>query len=147
MTLNKFSAGMVAGFAATVVLSLIMLVKSAIGLLPELNVIRMLANFVNGPLASGWILHFIIGTVVWGILFVLYQQMTLRRNFVVKGMLFATAAWLAMMLVVFPLAGAGLFGLVIGPMAPVMTLILHLIFGAILGLTYSMLRPGHPAGA
>jgi len=110
MTLNKFSAGIAAGFAATIVLSLIMLAKTAIGLMPELNVVRMLANFVNGELASGWILHFVIGTLGQPV-----------RDLPA--------------------------GLVIGPMAPVMTLVLHLVFGAIMGLTYSKLRPGQPAGA
>lgn len=44
-----------------------------------------------------------------------------------------------MMIIVMPMAGAGLFGLNIGIMAPVATLILHLIFGAVLGYTYAKL--------
>jgi hypothetical protein len=35
-----------------------------------------------------------------------------------------------------PMAGAGLFGMNMGVMAPMMTLVLHLIFGAVLGWVY-----------
>jgi hypothetical protein len=34
---------------------------------------------------------------------------------------------------VMPMAGAWLFGMAMGLMAPVMTLVLHVIFGAVLG--------------
>ena len=44
-----------------------------------------------------------------------------------------------MMLIVMPAAGAGLFGLNMGMMAPVMTLMLHAIYGAVLGFVFSRL--------
>ncbi|TDX28351.1 hypothetical protein DFO67_11051 [Modicisalibacter xianhensis] len=60
-------------------------------------------------------------------------------------MIFATGAWLLMMLVPMPMSGAGLFGLNIGPMAPVMILILHWIWGAVLGGVYQRLaKLSHP---
>ena len=46
-----------------------------------------------------------------------------------------------------PMAGAGLFGLKFGMIAPVMTLILHLIWGAVLGYTYEKLTPRGAAAA
>ncbi len=47
------------------------------------------------------------------------------------------AAWMVMMLVVMALAGAGIFVMNIGIMAPIVTMMLHLIFGAVLGFAYS----------
>jgi len=46
------------------------------------------------------------------------------------------------MVVMMPMAGAGLFGLNlgIGMMAAVMTLILHIVFGAVLGLVFASLH-------
>nr|WP_244483514.1 DUF6789 family protein [Mesorhizobium sp. 1M-11] len=44
-----------------------------------------------------------------------------------------------MMILPMPMAGAGLFGLALGMMAPVMTLILHFIWGAVLGVMFRML--------
>ena len=49
------------------------------------------------------------------------------------------AAWLMMMLAVMPMAGQGLFGLNPGMVAPVMTAMLHVIFGAVMGLVYAQL--------
>lgn len=44
-----------------------------------------------------------------------------------------------MMVVVMPMAGAGLFGMKLGMAAPVMTLVLHMIFGGVLGGVYAAL--------
>lgn len=41
-----------------------------------------------------------------------------------------------MMVMLMPMAGAGAFGLHLGLMAPVATLILHWIYGAVLGAVY-----------
>ncbi len=58
-------------------------------------------------------------------------------------MLFATAAWLLMMVIVMPLAGAGLFGVHIGLIAPILTLVLHLVYGTVLGGFYGWLVRRH----
>ena len=56
-------------------------------------------------------------------------------------MIFGVGAWLMMMIAVMPMAGAGLFGMNFGMVAPVMTLVLHIIFGAVLGGVYGAERP------
>jgi len=53
--------------------------------------------------------------------------------------MFAVVAWLMMMIVVMPMAGAGMFGLGLGMMAPVATLVLHVLFGQVLGRVYGLL--------
>src|SRR6516165_11450509 len=60
--------GIAAGFVATVVLSAMMLVKHSMGLMPELDPIAMITAMAgaNSP-ALGWIAHFVIGSVFWGI--------------------------------------------------------------------------------
>lgn len=70
--MNIYLRAMIAGFVATVVLSLLMLMKSMMGLMPELDVVRMLTGMAHGMMdlpanpAVGWMLHFLIGTVLWG---------------------------------------------------------------------------------
>ncbi len=144
--MNVYARSIIAGFAATVVLSALMLLKGSMGLMPQLNVIAMLAHMAGfgGPVL-GWIAHFLIGTVLWGVLFALLYARLPGSEPVAKGMIFAVGAWLLMMIIVMPMAGAGFFGLKLGIMAPVMTLILHLIWGAVLGYVYKSL-PGteHP---
>lgn len=137
--------GMYAGFIATVVLSVVMVLKTIMGMLSNMNAIKMLASIGHGYLGLpmtptiGWILHILIGTVLWGIVFAMLYHRLPGRNGIVKGIAFATLAWVLMMVIVMPMAGAGLFGLHIGIGAPIATLVLHWIYGAVLGVAFSKL--------
>jgi len=130
--------GMLAGFAATLVLSAIMFMKAMMGLMPELDVIGMLSGMLGTSPAVGWVVHFIIGTVFYGAAIALLAP-SLPGGPTVSGMILGAAGWLIMMVLIMPMAGQGLFGMNLGIMAPVMTLVLHLIFGAVLGWTYGTL--------
>ncbi len=131
-------ADLVAEFIATVVLSAMMVVKGMMGLMPELDVAAMIGMMMGASVAVGWIVHFMIGTIAWGGGFALLYEHILGGNAVVKGIIFGVVAWLGMMIIVMPMAGAGLFGMNLGIMAPIMTLVLHIIFGAVLGAVYQM---------
>jgi uncharacterized membrane protein YagU involved in acid resistance len=151
--MNTYVRSMLAGFVATVVLSSLMLIKAGMGLMPQFNAIAMLTGMAHrmmGMPASpmvGWLAHFLIGTVLWGVLFALLYRVLPGATALVKGLSFSVLAWLLMMLLPMPMAGAGLFGLKLGLMAPVMTLILHLIWGAVLGYVYGRLEPRTAAAA
>lgn len=144
---NRFVRSIVAGFVATVVLSILMLIKAAMGLMPHLNVIHMLAGMAHARMGLpvspviGWMAHFLIGTVLWGIVFAALYPALPGSTAVKKGLSFSVLAWILMMLIPMPMAGAGLFGLKLGVMAPVMTLVLHLIWGFVLGAVFQALRP------
>src|SRR6516164_10439310 len=121
--------GIVAGFVATLVLSAMMLMKQSMGLMPELDPIAMIADMAGASSpAVGWIGHFAIGTVFWGIGFAIVSPY-LPGPYFLRGMIFAAGAWLMMMIVMMPMAGAGLFGAGLGMMTPVATLMLHIVFG------------------
>jgi hypothetical protein len=141
MTFNNWLKGMVAGFVATIVLSALMLMKTMMGVMPEINPIKMISDMLGEPPAIGWVMHFLIGTVLWGTLFAWLDPNIPGEGHWLKGILFAVGAWLVMMIVMMPMAGAGLFGSHLGIMAPVMTLILHGIYGLILGAVYALERP------
>jgi len=136
---------MIAGFIATVVLSVFMVIKMKMGVMPDLNVIKMMTTMAHGMLGTpavpivGWVMHFMIGTVVWGVLFALIGKSLPGGGYVSKGLSFGVLAWVLMMVMVMPIAGAGFFGLSLGIMAPVMTLMLHLVYGAVLGGLYGKL--------
>lgn len=140
----KFLRGIVAGFGATIVLSVIMVMKGQMGIMPELNVAGMLSGMMNASLAMGWLAHFMIGTVIWGSLFALVEN-RLPGGAVMSGVVFSIFAWLLMMVGPMQMAGAGLFGLNLGVMAPMVTLMLHLIWGLVLGFTYERLPSFKPA--
>ena len=120
---------------ATVVLSIVMIIKAKLGVMPELNAIKMLAGMMGAPLVMGWVAHFVIGTLVWGILFAALVN-RLPGSMIVSAIIFSIGAWLLMMVGPMPMAGAGMFGLNLGIMAPIATLMLHLIWGVVLGFTY-----------
>ena len=139
--------GLTAGFVATVVLALLMAGKSALGLMPALNpigdIVHVASSFagVALPAPFGWAGHFFIGTVVWGITYAVLATY-LPGPAVVKGLAFGVIAWLAMMILFMPVAGQGLFAAALGLPAVVATLLLHLVYGAVLGMTYP-----HASGA
>jgi len=132
--------GVVAGFVATIVLSALMVIKSAMGIMPGLDVISMLSGMMGSAESLGWLAHFMIGSVLWGGLFAVVSPALPGESLWLKGVSFGVGAWLMMMIAVMPMAGAGFFGAKLGLAAPIMTLILHIIFGAILGGVYSALE-------
>lgn len=140
--MTNIKAGLVAGFSATVVLSAMMIAKSMMGVMPDLDVIHMLSAMMGAPATLGWLAHFMIGTLAWGGGFALLYALIPGSGALVKGIVFGIAAWLGMMVMVMPMAGAGLFGMAFGIMAPMMTLVLHIVFGAVLGAVYqAQVRP------
>lgn len=132
---NSIPKGLAAGFIATLVLSMMMVIKSMIGLMPQLDVIAMLSGMLGVSAVIAWVVHFLIGTVGYGIAIVLLSRMQAKPA-VMLGLILGVIGWLIMMIVLMPMAGKGLFGMQIGIMAPIMTLMLHLIFGAVLGWVY-----------
>jgi uncharacterized membrane protein YagU involved in acid resistance len=138
--MNNIGKGVIAGFVATTILSMLMLMKSAMGVMPELDIVAMLGSMMGTGPAMGWIAHFMIGSVVWGGLFAVLSPSLPGGNLWLKGVVFGIGAWLLMMVAVMPMAGAGFFGMSLGIAAPVMTLMLHVIFGAVLGGVYAALH-------
>ena len=136
--MKSFPKAIVAGLVATTVLSLLFVMKDAMGIMPQLDLPKMIAGMMGMPDApmAGWAVHFFIGVVVYGAALALLDEHLPGDSKMGHGVLLATAGWLMMMVVLMPMAGAGLFGLKLGISAPIMTLVLHLIFGAVLGAYY-----------
>jgi uncharacterized membrane protein YagU involved in acid resistance len=96
--------------------------------------------------AAGWVAHFIIGVVMYGVALAVLDDHLPGANRVWHGVLLALGGWLVMMVVLMPMAGAGFFGMNMGIGAPLMTLVLHVIFGVVLGGYYGYaLRNSAPA--
>lgn len=144
MTLKN---GFVAGFAGSAVLAVVFVMKSAMGIMPQMDIIMMLSAMMGMGAVMGWIAHFAIGTLAWGGLFALANAQIPGGSQIGKGIVLGLAAWGVMMVMVMPMAGGGMFGLRFGMMGAAMPLILHIIFGAVLGYVYSVLgqRVAHPA--
>lgn len=143
--MKDISKGMLAGLVATIVLSLLMVLKTAMGLMPQLDLPRMLAGMMGSPDTPiiGWIVHLAIGIVVYGIAIATLDLKLPGKSCVGHGVILGIIGWLIMMVVLMPMVGAGLFGMDMGIMASVMALVLHLIFGAVLGWVYGRSAVSH----
>ncbi|MFQ5348619.1 MAG: DUF6789 family protein [Rhodothalassiaceae bacterium] len=145
--MNRWTAGIVAGFLASVVLGILMLLKGMMGLAPGFSAIAGNAAVfakIGTPATPtwGWIWHFLIGSIAWGLLYAAIRDRLPGASEPVRGLVFGLIAWLAMMIAWMPLAGMGLFAMPDpGMMALVMTLVLHLIYGLVLGAAYARVAP------
>lgn len=135
---------MAAGFVASVVSGLIIILAGALAILPNYHYIKVQASFFTSLLGLAkdaviiaWIIYFVIGTFVWGTLYSLMQPKLAGNGQVTKGLIFGIFTWLVNMMIFLPIAGEGFFGLKYGIAASAFALVLNLIFGAILAATYS----------
>jgi len=136
--------GLLAGLAATIVLSVLsvlMVLKAMMGLMPQLDLPKMIAGMMGSPDQPliGWIVHLMMGIVIYGVAIAALHSKLPGTSRVGHGIMLGVIGWLIMMLVLMPMVGAGLFGINMGMLAPMMTLVLHLIFGAVLGWVYGRL--------
>jgi hypothetical protein len=142
----KLLKGVIAGLVATAVLTVLMMMKKMMGVMPELDPVHMMSEMVaqkmgmDPNIVIGWIMHFGIGSIAWGVSFVLLNNILPGKSQIVKGISLGIGAWFLMMIGPMPMSGAGLFGMNIGMMAPVMTLMLHIIFGVVLGTVFVKLK-------
>jgi Family of unknown function (DUF6789) len=164
--IKQLFKGIIAGLAATHVLTLLLIMKKMTGVMPELDPTHILATLVsevtNMPknLNFAWVLFTMTGTFFWGGIFAIVNKHLPTEKQILKGMIFSIAPW-TMMMGAMPFSGAGFFGTHMSLITPVMTLpmngagfsgtetsyivpimtfILHMIFGAILGIVFSLLN-------
>ena len=140
--------GFTAGFIATLSVTSVMMIKTQLGLASGLEVIGLLAKVADAPgqLLYGWLAHFAVGALVWGGVFGLASD-RFPVSCIINGIGLGAIVWFIMMLVFFPVAGHSVFGIKLGPMVPVVSLGIHLVFGLVLGAVYQALQRPEPATA
>ncbi|MEX2494772.1 MAG: DUF6789 family protein [Woeseia sp.] len=131
--------GFEAGFIATVVLSALMLMQQARKLMPLMDMNAMMADMMNSSRAAAWLVHFMVGTLLYGGAFVVLLAMLQTDAYLGTGVVLGAIGWLLAMIAMMPMAGKGFFGMKIGLIAPAMSLMLHMFFGALLGWAYGSL--------
>lgn len=123
------------GVIATAVMTVIGIVAPVMGL-PRMLVGNMLAGFMQVPVAVGWIMHFVIGTVL-AAGYVFFFKSILPGNDIVKGVLYGLIPFFLAQIMVMPIMGAGFFSS--NTPAPVLmvmgSLIGHIVYGGVLGYT------------
>lgn len=121
------------GLIATAIMTMMMLIAPLMGM-PKMSIGDMLAGFMGIPSWLGWIMHFLIGTVLAAVYVIIWED-RLPGTAAVKGLLFSLIPFFMAQIIVMPMMGAGLFStstptpmmMVIGSLAG------HLVYGAVLG--------------
>lgn len=119
------------GIVATVAITVMMYGVAPVMLGGPMDIAADLASMAGGIWAVGLVMHFVLGTVVFPIGYLVVMH---RRRVApwASGLIWGVVLWLAAMVVVMPIVGKPPF---IGAMnAALASLIGHLIYGAVLGL-------------
>jgi hypothetical protein len=130
--------GAAAGLMGALVLSAYLLLNIETGWMPALDFVSLVGGLTGTGTTGGWIIHFIVGGLL-GAMFAWLDPDLPGDSLRQRGMVLASVAWLLMMFFLMPYAGYGVFGLKESVILPIGALMLHLIFGIVMGGTYSWL--------
>ena len=121
------------GLIATAAMTMLMIAAPMMGM-PKMPIGNMLAGFMGIPVWMGWVIHFIIGTMLAAAYTLLWKN-HFPGSAVVKGLMFSLVPFIMAQIIVMPMMGAGLFSAnTPAPLMMVMgSLMGHLVYGAVLG--------------
>lgn len=135
--MSRVQKGIVSGLVATIAVSLLEIANLMLG--PWANSFPKLLSYIlqmPDVLAVGWAAHLIVGTLVLGPLFGILCPRLPTDTPESKGIMFAVAAWVVMMLTIAPLGGIGMFAAAAGFGTIAWMLVTHVVYGAVLGGVY-----------
>jgi hypothetical protein len=156
--MSRVQKGMIAGFAATVAVSVLEAANLIFGPWTA-SFPRLLSVMLQTPdlMIVGWIAHFVVGTLILGPIFGVLCPRLPTDTPESKGILFAVGAFIVMSLTVAPLVGVlggrpvGIFFMQAGFGTLVWMIATHAVYGIVLGGVYGRLvardKLHHPVGA
>lgn len=124
--------GIIAGLLASAAVSGAIFLGSLAGAVPAADPVRALSGVMLSPPGLGWVMHFAVGTFLWGPLLAVLSPI-LPSPFWFKGVVFGALAWLLMLLVTWGTDPAS------PPQPDPVPILLHLLFGGVLGWIYGVL--------
>ena len=124
--------GVIAGLVASAAVIGAIYLGSLTGIVPTADPVRALSGVMLSPPGLGWVMHFAVGTFLWGPLLAVLSPI-LPSPFWFKGVVFGVLAWLLMLLVTWASDPTS------PPQASLGPILLHLFFGAVLGWIYGAL--------
>ena len=135
--------GFLGGFVGTTIITLMVSFGS-----PDLtggpsDLTALLAGMLGVSWIGGLWVHFLIGTVVLPMIYVLFLNRVLAGGAAVRGMAWGLLLWLVSQALVIPAAGGGFFSANAGGLKAVLdSLIGHLVYGLTLGVFAGAPRSG-----
>jgi hypothetical protein len=146
---NAFTLALLAGFVATVVMLLAFAVAFGAAVLLGRVPVPVLSDWFRGLTNNSLIdiagpnlytatAIFFIGGLLWALLYGMLFEPRLHGAAWQRGVQFALIPWLISLVVVLPIVGGGVLGMSLGagPLPVLGNLILHVLYGAVLGGAY-----------
>ena len=122
----------IGGAAGTVVMTLMMMYVAPMLTGMPMDIAAMLGGMLGGY-TMGMIAHIMMGVIIFPIAYVIAYDY-LPGSPLIKGLSFGIVLWIAAVVMVMPMAGAGFMMSNIGGMMAVMAALMgHLVYGGLLG--------------
>ena len=128
----EFKNAVIGGLAGTVVMTLMMMFVAPMLTGMPMDIAAMLGSMLGGY-TMGMIAHIMMGVIIFPIGYVIAYDY-LPGSPLIKGLSFGVVLWIAAVVMVMPMAGAGFMMSNIGGMMAVMAALMgHLVYGGLLG--------------
>ena len=128
---TKLKLALIGGFAGTVVFTLMGLFVAPKVIGQPMDVAALMAPMLGGSHTAGVIAHFVTGTVVFPLAYLILGIGNLPGPAWLRGAIFLIPVYLVAMVVVMPILGQGLFfG---SPPKAMVALMGHVVFGLVMG--------------
>jgi|GEM_PF-4009704 len=135
MVVNYAVTGLISGIVGAIILAIIMTAMEAN--MKAVPPAILAEKFLGDPGKKPMVLFARFG--IWGLIYGLAIGFGYAASGAVGGATFAIVPWLVLNLVMLPMAGAGLGGTKKWNMIPVMSLVMHLVWGAVAGTVIGIL--------
>jgi len=146
---KNFGRAVLAGLIATIVMSIVQ-AMAPIMRFPGMDIAAMVGSMLGGSLAAGWIVHLMMGTILWASVYAYFVEPRLGGAAWVRGLTYGFLLAAFVLIIGFPLVGAmfssltpkpGFLGIGMGgAMGTTGVVVGHLVYGLVLGAVY-----GQPA--
>jgi len=133
------------GFVGTLIMTLMMrYVAPMMGV--QMNIAASLAKMMHTSVAVGLAAHFMLGTIVFALIYSYLLYRILPGAPVVRGIEWGLVLWFLMEILAMPMLGMGVFNTVMGGAKTVMAaLVAHVVYGALLGWIAGSTETRQPA--
>lgn len=137
--------GVIAAIAATIVVALLMMANKSMGWVPGLDLVASFMLLAGSlEMMTGWIVFGVVLALIGGLVFSLldaHLDRPVGAEELVRGGLFGIGAFLMVGVLVMPMSGGDAFGMKYGIGGPILLAIVFIIYGAVMGGLYGLMRP------
>jgi uncharacterized membrane protein YagU involved in acid resistance len=146
---KNFGRAVLAGLIATIIMSIIQAMAPMMGF-PRMDIAAMMGSMFGGSLVLGWVVHLMMGSIVWAAVYAYVAEPRLGGPPWARGLIYGFMLAAFVLIIGFPLVGTMFASLTLKPgflsmgmggaTATMGVIIGHLAYGLVLGVIY-----GHPA--